>query len=213
MFNLQPNILLARLMVVLLGIPIHEWAHGYAAHLLGDPTPEIQGRLSLNPITHLDPLGTLLILTSGFGWGKSARVNPYRMHRAPTPRVGMAITALAGPFSNFLQALILAAALKLGVLTLFPAGLQEAAATFFFYAISINIGLIVFNMLPFPPLDGSKVLAGIAPAPIADFLESLEPIAPFLLLAVLFLLPRMGIDIINLMMTPLYRLLYRIILW
>ncbi len=213
MFNLQPNILLARLIVVLLGIPIHEWAHCYAAHLLGDPTPQEQGRLTLNPITHLDPLGTLLILTTGFGWGKAALVNPHRMYKAPSPRIGMALTALAGPFSNFLQAIILVAALKLGVLQLLPANLTEAAGTFFFYAIAINVGLIAFNMLPFPPLDGSKVLAGIAPPPLADFLESLEPIAPLLLLVLLFVLPRMGIDVIGWMITPIYTFLYRILLW
>lgn len=206
MFGLTPDILLARLLVVLLGIPIHEWAHGWVAHLLGDTTPEREGRLSLNPFTHLDPIGTLLILTTGFGWGKAARVNPYLMHKAPSPRIGMALSALAGPFSNFIQAFILALLLKSGWIH------AEWLVMVIIYAILVNIGLIAFNMLPIPPLDGSRVLAGVAPPPVADFIESLEPIAPYLLLGVLFVLPRMGIDLVGWMMAPLNDLLWWILL-
>ena len=97
MFGLTPDNILGRLVVILLGIPIHEWAHGWVAHLLGDETPELQGRLTLNPLTHLDPIGTLMILLTGFGWGRAARVNPYRMTKVKSPRVGMALSALAGP--------------------------------------------------------------------------------------------------------------------
>ncbi len=206
MFGLTPDILLARLLVVLLGIPIHEWAHGWVAHLLGDTTPEQEGRLSFNPFTHLDPLGTLLILTTGFGWGKAARVNPHLMHKAPSPRIGMALSALAGPFSNFIQAFILALLLKSGWIH------AEWLVMVIAYAIAVNIGLIAFNMLPIPPLDGSRVLAGIAPPRVADFIESLEPIAPYLLLGVLFVLPRMGIDLVRWMIVPLYNLLWRVLL-
>lgn len=206
MFGLTPDILLARLLVVLLGIPIHEWAHGWVAHLLGDTTPEREGRLSLNPFIHLDPLGTLLILTTGFGWGKAARVNPYLMRKAPSPRIGMALSALAGPFSNFIQAFILALLLKSGWIH------AEWLVMVIIYAIAVNIGLIAFNMLPIPPLDGSRVLAGVAPPRVADFIESLEPIAPYLLLGVLFVLPRMGIDLVRWMIVPLYDLLWRVLL-
>lgn len=206
MFGLTPDILLARLLVVLLGIPIHEWAHGWVAHLLGDTTPEREGRLSFNPFTHLDPLGTLLILTTGFGWGRAARVNPNLMHKAPSPRIGMALSALAGPFSNFIQAFILALLLKSGWIH------AEWLVMVIIYAIAVNIGLIAFNMLPIPPLDGSRVLAGVAPPRVADFIESLEPIAPYLLLGVLFVLPRMGIDLVKWMIVPLYDLLWRVLL-
>ncbi len=206
MFGLTPDILLARLLVVLLGIPIHEWAHGWVAHLLGDTTPEREGRLSLNPFTHLDPIGTLLILTTGFGWGRAARVNPYLMRKAPSPRIGMALSALAGPFSNFIQAFILALLLKSGWIH------AEWLVMVIVYAIAVNIGLIAFNMLPIPPLDGSRVLAGVAPPRVADFIESLEPIAPYLLLGVLFVLPRIGIDLVGWMIMPLYNLLWRVLL-
>ncbi len=206
MFGLTPDILLARLLVVLLGIPIHEWAHGWVAHLLGDTTPEREGRLSLNPFTHLDPIGTLLILTTGFGWGRAARVNPNLMRKAPSPRIGMALSALAGPFSNFIQAFILALLLKSGWIH------AEWLVVVIAYAIVVNIGLIAFNMLPIPPLDGSRVLAGVAPPSVADFIESLEPIAFYLLLGVLFVLPRIGIDLVGWMIAPLYNLLWRVLL-
>jgi len=206
MFGLTPDILLARLLVVLLGIPIHEWAHGWVAHLLGDTTPEREGRLSLNPFTHLDPVGTLLILTTGFGWGKAARVNPYLMRKAPSPRIGMALSALAGPFSNFIQAFILALLLKSGWIH------AEWLVMVIVYAIAVNIGLIVFNMLPIPPLDGSRVLAGVAPPRVADFIENLEPIAPYLLLAVLFVLPMIGIDLISWLSQPIYYFLIQLLL-
>ena len=206
MFGLTPDILLARLLVVVLCIPIHEWAHGWVATLLGDTTPEREGRLSFNPFTHLDPIGTLLILTTGFGWGRAARVNPHLMHKAPSPRIGMALSALAGPFSNFIQAFILALLLKSGWIH------AEWLFTVIIYAIVVNIGLIVFNMLPIPPLDGSRVLAGVAPPSVADFIESLEPIAPYLLLGVLFILPMIGIDLISWLTLPIYRFLLQLLL-
>ena len=129
MFGLTPDILLGRLLVILLGIPIHEWAHGWVAHLLGDETPELQGRLTLNPLTHLDPIGTIMILLTGFGWGRAARVNPYRMSRVKNPRVGMALSALAGPLSNIIQAMLFAIPIRLGLLSLFSSTQADRLAT------------------------------------------------------------------------------------
>jgi Zn-dependent protease len=170
------------------------------------------GRLSLNPMVHLDPMGTLLILLTGYGWGKPARVNPYQMTKVSNPRTGMALSALAGPLSNFVQAVILAILLRVGLPDLLPAGIAAKAAEILILAIIVNIGLIAFNMLPIPPLDGSKVLAGVAPPAVADFLESLEPIAPYLLIVVLFVLPRIGIDLVSAMTRPLYRVLVRLLI-
>lgn len=212
MFGLQPEVLLGRLLVIILGIPIHEWAHGWMAHLLGDETPESEGRLSLNPLTHLDPVGTLMILLTGFGWGRAARVNPYRMWRVKNPRTGMALTALAGPLSNILQAVLLALPFRLGLLALLPAAQADKLELILLWAILVNIGLAVFNLLPIPPLDGSRVLVGVAPPRVADFIERLEPIAPFILLGVLFGLPMIGIDLVSWLTTPLFRLLIRVLL-
>ncbi len=213
MLGLSADVLIGRILVIFLGIPIHEWAHGWVAHLLGDETPELQGRLSLNPFVHLDPIGTLSILLTGFGWGRAARVNPYRMTRVSNPRTGMALSALAGPVSNIIQALILAIPFRLGLLATLEASMAYRLAQVLFAAIAVNIGLAAFNLLPIPPLDGSRVLAGIAPPRVGDFIESLEPYAVYILLFVLFLLPSLGLDLVSLMVTPLQQFFYRILLF
>ena len=213
MFGLTPDLLLGRLLVVLLGIPIHEWAHGFMAHLLGDETPELQGRLTLNPLVHLDPVGTILILLTGFGCGRAARVNPYRMWRVKNPRTGMALSALAGPLSNIMQAMILAIPIRLGVLNFLPEAQADRLWQILIIAILVNVGLAVFNMVPIPPLDGSRVLAGIAPPNIATFIESLEPYSPIILGAVLFILPRMGLDLIGAIVYPIQDFLLKALLW
>ncbi|MGC9520633.1 MAG: site-2 protease family protein [Anaerolineae bacterium] len=208
----QPDVLIGRILVIFLGIPIHEWAHGWVAHLLGDETPEIQGRLSLNPFIHLDPVGTLMILLTGFGWGRSARVNPYRMSKVRNPRVGMALSAFAGPLSNIVQAMVLAIPFHLGLLSSLGSEQAYRLAQVLLAAIQVNIGLAAFNMLPIPPLDGSRVLAGVAPPRVGDLLESLEPYAMYILLFVLFLLPQLGIDLVRLMVAPLQQFLLRLLL-
>jgi Zn-dependent protease len=205
------DVLLGRLLVIFLGIPIHEWAHGWMAHVLGDETPKLQGRLTLNPFIHLDPIGTLMILFTGFGWGRPARVNPFRMRHVRNPRVGMAISALAGPVSNIIQALLLTLPFRLGWLNLLNPMQASRLADVLFAAIGVNIGLAAFNMLPIPPLDGSRVLAGISPRKVGDFIESMEPYAVYILLFVLFILPQFGLNIIGLLMLPLQRFLVGII--
>ncbi|MBN2003633.1 MAG: site-2 protease family protein [Anaerolineae bacterium] len=212
MFGLTPDILLGRLLVIVLGIPIHEWAHCWVAHVLGDSTPDSQGRLTLNPLAHLDPVGTLMILIGGFGWGRAARVNPFQMSRV-SPRTGMALTALAGPFSNIVQAMILAIPFRLGLIALLPDGIAGQVSQILVWAIAVNVGLAVFNMLPIPPLDGSRILAGIAPGPIADFIERLEPIAPVILMTVLFILPRTGLDLVNMVFAPVQQFVLHALLW
>ena len=212
-FGLTADVLLGRILVIFLGIPIHEWAHGWVAHLLGDETPELEGRLSLNPFVHLDPVGTLSILLTGFGWGRAARVNPYHMTRVRNPRTGMALSALAGPVSNIIQAMILAIPFRLGLLTLLESNMAYRLAQVLFAAIAVNIGLAAFNLLPIPPLDGSRVLVGVAPRRVGDFIESLEPYAIYILLFVLFLLPQLGLDLVGLLVRPLQEFLFRILLF
>ncbi len=212
MFGLTPDILLGRLLVIVLGIPIHEWAHCWVAHMLGDSTPDSQGRLTLNPLAHLDPIGTLMILMGGFGWGRAARVNPFQMSRV-RPRTGMALSALAGPFSNVVQAMILAIPFRLGILALLPTNIAEQIGRVLIMAIYVNVGLAIFNMLPIPPLDGSRILAGIAPEALAEFIERLEPMAPAILIGVLFILPRMGLDLIGLVFGPAQEFMLNALLW
>lgn len=161
--------LLAYALVILTVLPFHEYAHAWAANKLGDPTANFQGRLSLNPLKHLDPLGTICILLTGFGWAKPVPVNPVNFKKT-TMRTGMAITAFAGPLANIIFAFF---AIILGKLFLgfgfvvvnneTAAGILFIAANLFYLIASVSIGLAVFNLIPIPPLDGSKVLNAVLP--------------------------------------------------
>lgn len=148
----------------LIALSVHEYAHGYAAYRLGDPTARALGRLTLNPLRHLDPIGTLFMILFRFGWAKPVPINARYFK---DPRKGMAITAAAGPISNFLMALLAAVLYKLTVL-LGNAALslwQSDIVFFFFTYLSLffwifhvmNLGLGVFNLIPLPPLDGSRI--------------------------------------------------------
>jgi Zn-dependent protease len=205
------DMLLGRLLVIFLGIPIHEWAHGWMAHVLGDETPKLQGRLTLNPFIHLDLMGTLMILFTGFGWGRPARVNPFRMKHVRNPRVGMALSALAGPLSNIIQALILTLPFRLGLLNSLDPTQAMRLAEVLFAAIAVNVGLAAFNMLPIPPLDGSRVLAGVSPRRMGDLIESMEPYAIYILLFVLFIMPQFGLDIVTWMVVPFQRFIFQML--
>ncbi len=194
MFGFDPETLLVKVIAFLVAIPVHEWAHCYVAYMLGDDTPALQGRLTLNPLVHLDPIGSLLILVGGFGWGRPALVNPYRMHKVRKVRTGMMLTALAGPYSNLVLALLAALPLRLGLVNWLESP-ASPLANFLLTFITLNLGLMVFNLLPIPPLDGSKVLAGLLPEPLARFIESLEAYGFYILVLVLFVLPAIGLNV------------------
>jgi Zn-dependent protease len=206
MFGFSVSVILSRLIVLFLGIPIHEWAHAWSAHQLGDDTASMQGRLTLNPLAHLDPIGSLLILISGFGWGRPVPVNPYRMRTSP--RVGMAISSAAGPFSNFVLAMLLAIPLRLHWVTMY-----STIGEFLYAAIQINLGLMLFNLIPVYPLDGEKVLVGFLPFHWGDRLLRLRSFGVLILSVLLFILPRMGLDLISLVIAPTYGLLMWLLLF
>ena len=160
---------LALLPAILIALTFHELSHGFVAYRLGDTTAQSQGRLSLNPLHHLDPIGTLCLLFVGFGWAKPVPVNPYALHKKP--HSGMAWVAAAGPASNLCMALIggilLLLYLKIvGYGWLFESGYtgQLYLGLFFMYFIQINIVLMVFNLIPVPPLDGSRIVSAFLPA-------------------------------------------------
>ena len=150
---------------VLFSLSVHEFSHGLAAYAVGDKTAKYSGRLSLNPLAHLDPFGAICLFLFGFGWAKPVPVNPWNFKNK---KGGMILTALAGPFSNFLLAFIaMVIYTLLGGLRFSSASVGFTLASVFYelayYMIMINLGLGLFNLIPIPPLDGSKVLTAILP--------------------------------------------------
>lgn len=150
---------------VLFSLTIHEFGHGLAAYLMGDKTAKSSGRLSLNPIQHLDPIGALCLFIFGFGWAKPVPVNPYNFKNQ---KGGMVLTSLAGPFMNFVIAFIADLIMTiLGGLSFSQRGIGFDAATLVYtmcyYLMVMNLGLGIFNLIPIPPLDGSKVLGAVLP--------------------------------------------------
>ncbi|MBN1348732.1 site-2 protease family protein [candidate division KSB1 bacterium] len=170
---------------ILVALTIHEFSHGYAAYRLGDPTAKSMGRLTLNPLAHLDLIGTIALLLVHFGWAKPVPVNPNYFQN---PRKDLMWTALAGPGANFLLAITLGLLYKFsGVDDLVTKHLDiqpVLIASFIFeFTIYINILLGVFNLIPIPPLDGSNILAGLLPPHLANSYASLSRYGIFLLLA------------------------------
>jgi Zn-dependent protease len=149
----------------LLSLSVHEWAHAFSASKLGDDTAERQGRLTLNPLAHIDPIGTLLLPLLGipFGWAKPVPVNPARFRRNISMSTGMMITASAGPISNLILAVLCGAALGLALRFHWIAGFDGPIPGLLLIGIQLNLSLAVFNLLPIPPLDGSRVVDGLIP--------------------------------------------------
>lgn len=165
---------------LIFAIALHEFAHAYVADLQGDRMPRAMGRVTLNPARHLDPLGTLMIFLVGFGWGKPVE---FRASALSSRRFGAALVALAGPMMNLLLAIVGAVAFELLGWATFQGGVQGAVAQFLFSFFAINVILAVFNLIPLPPLDGSRLLTIFLPPDKQKIIFFLDQYGFFILLA------------------------------
>lgn len=172
-----------RLAAVLLCLTVHETCHGLAAYALGDPTARRAHRLSLNPLRHIDWFGLLMMFAAGFGWAKPVPVNPNYFKK---PKQGMALTALAGPMSNFLLVLLTLLAARIFCDVAAYSETNQRILDFLLMVAVLSIGLGLFNLVPIPPLDGSKVLFAVLPDRAYDWLMRNERYGMLLLFALVF---------------------------
>jgi Zn-dependent protease len=193
MINLDPSTLISKLVILLIAFPIHEFAHAITANYFGDNTPRMNGRLTLNPIAHLDPIGSLLLLVTWFGWAKPVPVNPYALQRRSP--AAMMWVSLAGPLSNFIMAIVAAIPFRIGLISSLDA--QMALATqgshflptlpqMLWIFIYINLILMLFNLIPIAPLDGEKIAEYFFPPSWNRFMDNIRPYGPIILLAIVF---------------------------
>ena len=209
--------MLATLVGLVIAITVHECAHAWMADQLGDPTARYMGRVSLNPLVHLDPLGSIMILVTallgtGIGWGKPTPVNPSRLRYGS--RLGNAIVSLAGPASNLIVGLVLGLVLRFALTTSIPFWFADAL----FALVSTNVVIAMFNLIPVPPLDGFAVLLGLislipgrAAWDAVQWLSGLHRYGAFLLLGLIFLSQFLGLNVIGWWVLPPTRLFLRLV--
>ena len=210
MFNFSLQSLIIYAIILLTAFPVHEFAHAWTADQFGDETPRANGRLTLNPLAHLDPIGSIMMILVGFGFAKPVPINPYALQRR-SPAAPM-LVSLAGPMSNLLMAIIASAFFRLGLVStsdirIVSGEILPTVALFLYLFISINLWLMLFNLIPIFPLDGEKVLDYFLPPAGVRFLENIRPYGPMILMAILFILPLVGIDVLGKVIQPVFRFL------
>ncbi|MBX3052785.1 MAG: site-2 protease family protein [Caldilineaceae bacterium] len=192
----DPDWIIAVAAIVFVAFPVHEMAHAAMAVALGDPTPKDQGRFTLNPLAHIDPIGAVLILFTGFGWAKPVQWNP--RNAKVDVRLAVILVALAGPISNLILATI-----SLYFLDSAP---NEIISNFLFFFTQINVLLFVFNLIPVPPLDGSHVLFALLPGNTYELQVNLQRYGFLLLMVVIFMGGSAIYGVVQAIMQLLYRL-------
>jgi Zn-dependent protease len=195
---------------ILLALTFHEYAHAYVANRLGDDTAKQSGRLSLNPLRHLDPLGTIMIFLVHFGWAKPVPVNPYRLKN---PKKDMLWISAAGPISNMALALASGILLRLLIAT---GGAPDRTSIMglliyvVFMSLQINLALAIFNILPIAPLDGSKILSGLLPAGFEKMFYFMDRYGPFILLGLIIFGSATGVSILGGIIWPFVKFFSKI---
>jgi Zn-dependent protease len=204
-FNLNPATLIARIIVLIVAFTVHEFAHAWTATRFGDETPRLNGRLSLNPLVHLDPMGSLVLLFAGFGWAKPVPVNPYALQKHSSSAYMW--VAFAGPLSNLLLAVVAAIPFRLGWVSLYDAFIPSSSfipgfSFILLEFISINILLMLFNMIPIAPLDGEKVVSYFLPQSWSSTWDAIRPYGPMILILLIFVGPFLGYNIVGSVISP-----------
>lgn len=201
----NPIMLVPVLAAIIVAMTVHEFAHAAMAEWLGDPTPRLLGRLTLNPLSHVHPLGFFLLLLAGFGWGNPVPFDPGRLKN---PKWGSALVGLAGPVSNLILAFLGLFALIL--IERFGLVQDSLLSIFLIFLVQFNVVLMVFNLIPIPPLDGSKVLFAILPDRMDDTRQSLSMYGPFILLGLIILDSALPVSLLGglfqLFLTGIYRI-------
>jgi Zn-dependent protease len=199
--NSIPNIISA-VITLLISLTFHEFAHAWTATKFGDNTPKMFGRLTLNPLRHLDPAGSLMLIFAGFGWAKPVPINPQNIRRNSS--AGLMLVAISGPFANFLLAAAAAIPIRFGWVysTVQPVSFLPSLFQFTTFFMYTNLGLMFFNLLPIPPLDGEEILLYLLPPSWERSFETLRPYGPFLLIFFLFIGPMIGINLIDMVISP-----------
>ncbi len=203
----EPLLLLAWIVAMVIAITIHEFAHAWASYSLGDPTAKDAGRLTLNPLKHLDLWGTIMLLVAGFGWGKPVPYNPYNLKNQ---RWGPALISLAGPGSN------LALVIIFGLLLRFLVGFEILPPENMLFSllqmiVLLNVVLFTFNLIPIPPLDGSKLLFALLPDKYDNVKIFLATRGPFILLALIILDRLSGVSFLSFLFVAVLKLVAKII--
>jgi Zn-dependent protease len=199
---ISPSIFFTRLVVLVVSLTFHEFAHAWTAVKLGDETPRWAGRLTLNPLKHLDPVGSLMLLLVGFGWAKPVPVNPYTLKSKN--RAGLLYVSLSGPLANFILAVLAALPLRFGWVdpVYSNSALIPSLFEFLIYFLSINLGLMLFNLLPIPPLDGEEILSFFLRGKLAHFYEQIRPYGSFILLGLIVIGQVSGFNIFSIVLQP-----------
>ncbi len=215
MFGLDPAALVSRIIVLLTAFSVHEFAHAWTANYFGDDTPRANGRLTLNPLAHLDPMGSLMLILAGFGWAKPVPVNPWVLRRSSES--AMMWVSLAGPLSNFLMAVLAAIPFRMGwvsVVDIFTATSRfiPSPAQFLYQFIFINLALMLFNLIPLAPLDGEKIADYLFPPSWRDFLAQIRPYGPMILLLLFVAGPFLGINVLGWILGPPLRWLFSLLI-
>jgi Zn-dependent protease len=213
-FNLTIPVLISRIVVLLTAFSVHEFAHAWTADRFGDMTPRMDGRLTLNPLVHLDVMGSLMLLVVGFGWAKPVQVNPYALRRRSAS--AMMWVSLAGPLSNFLMALVAAIPFRLGLVSTFAVYTSAnkflpSFAQLLYEFIIINLLLMLFNLIPLAPLDGDKIAEFFFPPSWANVLNQIRPYGPIILLLLIFVGPMVGFDLLGTIIGPPLQALFRLL--